>query len=97
VLQCCSDDQLQQHWQEAAALAGLRFDWKDTTDPLACAQAAAYALHYYPHAQVRNRALPLLSLFMVDGIAAVNVEWYRASLDTKEADGSISTDSAVVY
>lgn len=54
VLQGCSDAQLQQHWQECAALAALRFDWRDMTEPLAAAQAAAYALHYYPPTQVRQ-------------------------------------------
>jgi hypothetical protein len=52
VLQGCSDAQLQQHWQECATLAALRFDWKDQAEPLAAAQAAAYALHYYPPHQV---------------------------------------------
>jgi secreted Zn-dependent insulinase-like peptidase len=48
VLQRCSDEQLRQTWQEAATLAQLRFDWRDPIDPLAAAQSAAYALHYYP-------------------------------------------------
>ncbi|WIA09303.1 hypothetical protein OEZ85_008710 [Tetradesmus obliquus] len=48
VLQRCSDDQLHQTWQEAASLAQLRFDWRDPIEPLAAAQSAAYALHYYP-------------------------------------------------
>jgi secreted Zn-dependent insulinase-like peptidase len=48
VLQRCSDEQLQQTWQEAASLAQLRFDWRDPVEPLAAAQSAAYALHYYP-------------------------------------------------
>jgi secreted Zn-dependent insulinase-like peptidase len=52
VLQRCSDAELQQHWQECATLAGLKFDWRDTVDPLAAAQAAAYALHYYEPQQV---------------------------------------------
>jgi secreted Zn-dependent insulinase-like peptidase len=48
VLQRCSDEQLLQTWQEAATLAQLRFDWRDPVEPLAAAQSAAYALHYYP-------------------------------------------------
>lgn len=54
VLQHCSDAELQQHWQECATLAGIKFDWRDTVDPLAAAQAAAYALHYYEPQQVRS-------------------------------------------
>jgi secreted Zn-dependent insulinase-like peptidase len=53
VLARCSDAQLQATWREAAALAALRFDWRDQSEPLSAAQAAAYALHYYPPDQVR--------------------------------------------
>ncbi len=33
---------------ESAALAALRFDWRDAPDPLSAAKDAAYNLHYYP-------------------------------------------------
>jgi hypothetical protein len=52
VLQCCSDAVLHKHWKECAALAALRFDWRDQAEPLAAAQAAAHTLHYYPPSQV---------------------------------------------
>jgi hypothetical protein len=54
VLQSCSDSALQSAWREAAALAQLRFDWRDGQEPLAAAQAAAYALHYYRPDQVNK-------------------------------------------
>jgi hypothetical protein len=54
VLQCCSEAELESAWHEAAALALLRFDWRDIQEPLAAAQAAAYALHYYSPQQVNR-------------------------------------------
>lgn len=54
VLQCCSEAELESAWHEAAALALLRFDWRDIQEPLAAAQATAYALHYYSPQQVNR-------------------------------------------
>lgn len=52
VLASCSDAELSSTWQEVATLAQQNFDWKDQPEPLAAAQAAAYALHYYAPDQV---------------------------------------------
>lgn len=34
-------------YEEASALAQLRFDWRDRQEPLSAAKGAAYSLHYY--------------------------------------------------
>jgi hypothetical protein len=55
VLASCTDEQLAATWNEAAAVARLKFDWRDQSEPLAAAQAAAYALHYYAPDKVSCR------------------------------------------
>jgi secreted Zn-dependent insulinase-like peptidase len=85
VLQRCSDEQLHQTWQEAATLAQLRFDWRDPIEPLAAAQSAAYALHYYPASETLSGPVlmtqydaPLLRWF-VGQLTVPNMNVYYSS------------------
>jgi hypothetical protein len=48
LLRAASTEDLRTLHQEAAALAALRFDWRDPPEPLSAARDAAYNLHYYP-------------------------------------------------
>lgn len=44
-LQRTTDEQLASSYAEAAQLSRLRFDWRDRTEPLVLARAAAHELH----------------------------------------------------
>ncbi|KAI8465691.1 MAG: hypothetical protein J3K34DRAFT_395999 [Monoraphidium minutum] len=48
LLRRAGPEELRALHEEAAALAALRFDWRDAAEPLAAAKDAAANLHYYP-------------------------------------------------
>lgn len=45
-------DELARLHAESAALAQLRFDWRDAPEPLSAAKDAAYSSHYYEPEQL---------------------------------------------
>jgi secreted Zn-dependent insulinase-like peptidase len=74
LLQRCSDTDLEQSWREAAALAALRFEWRDAQDPLTTAQAAAAALHHHAPSDI------LSGPAVMTGYSAAALRWFAAQL-----------------
>lgn len=71
-----SDAQLRATWDEVAALAALSFDHRDPPEPLAAAQAAAFALHYHAPAEVLSGP----ALMPAGSFDAAPLRWFVSQL-----------------